>query len=111
MSKKGYKNIDKSVTSSLIDQDFVVATERSKDKYGFYNFYPQQSTTSRINKKINIWGRVCQMISPVVGTSGLLPLTGSWSDTKIYMQTNWVYGGNGNRMIRKHVIMKIERLP
>ena len=42
---------------------------------------------------------------------GFLPLTGSWSDTKILMQTSWTFRGSGNRLTRKHVIMKIERLP
>eukprot|EP01084_Bolivina_argentea_P317780 551002_1 len=97
---------------SSIDQDYIFATDKIRDNDGFYKFYPQQTTmTARLNKKINIWGRVCQMVSPVFGAAGFLPLTGSWSDTKVYMETNWTYRGSGNRLIRKHVIMKIERSP
>merc|ERR1712083_1181034 len=71
----------------------------------------ESTMTSRINKKINIWGRVCQIVSPVFGAAGFLPLTGSWNDTKLYMQTNWTFRGSGNRLTRKHVIMRVERLP
>ena len=42
---------------------------------------------------------------------GFLPLNGYWNDTKIYMQTNWTFRGSGNRLTRKHVIMRMERLP
>lgn len=46
-----------------------------------------------------------------LSTLGFLPLTGSWSDTKLYMQTNWTFRGKGNRLTRKHVIMRCERFP
>merc|ERR1712154_374971 len=82
-----YRNTDKENNSYLQDQEFIFASDKIKDDDGYYKFYPQQSTlTSRLNKKINIWGRVCQMVSPVFGAAGFLPLTGSWSDTKLYMQ-------------------------
>jgi len=99
-------------TSYLNDQDFIFATDKIRGDDGWYTFYPQQSTmTARIPKKVAIWGRVCQMVSPVFGAAGFLPLTGSWSDTKLYLQTNWTFRGTGNRLQRKHVIMRVERLP
>jgi len=106
-----YKNSEDG-TSYLQDQDFIFASDKIKGDDGWYTFYPQQSTmTSRLPKKVQIWGRVCQMVSPVFGAAGFLPLTGSWSDTKLYMQTNWTFRGKGNRLTRKHVIMRCERFP
>merc|ERR1719295_182632 len=106
-----YKNVEDG-TSYLQDQDFIFASDKIKGDDGWYTFYPQDSTmTSRIPKKVHIWGRVCQLVSPVFGAAGFLPLTGSWSDTKLYMQTSWTFRGTGNRLTRKHVIMRCERLP
>ena len=66
-----YKNCE-SGTTFLDDQDFIFASDKIKGEDGFYTFYPQATTlTSRINKKINIWGRVCQIVSPVFGAAGL----------------------------------------
>eukprot|EP01083_Nonionella_stella_P193892 715548_1 len=106
-----YKNVEKNV-SYLTDQEFIYASDKIKDDDQYYVFYPQTSSlTSRINKKINIWGRVCQVVSPVFGAAGFLPLTGGWSDTKLYLETNWTFRGSGNRLTRKHVIMRVERMP
>ena len=65
-----YRNQDRK-SNYLIDQEFIFASDKIKDEEDFYKFYPQQTTlTSRLNKKINIWGRVCQMVSPVFGAAG-----------------------------------------
>ena len=70
-----YKNMDNDIMSHLVDQDFIWASDKIKDEDGWYKFYPQATTmTSRLNKKINIWGRVCQMVSPVFGAAGLLKI-------------------------------------
>ena len=67
-----YRNSEEG-TSYLQDQDFIFASDKIKGDDGWYTFYPQQSTmTSRLPKKVHIWGRVCQMVSPVFGAAGLL---------------------------------------
>eukprot|EP01084_Bolivina_argentea_P079058 143465_1 len=107
-----YRNTDYKNNTYLQDQEFVFASDKIKDADGYYTLYPTTSTlNTRLHKKINIWGRVCQMVSPVFGAAGFLPLTGSWSDTKLYMETSWTYRGSGQRLTRKHVIMRVERLP
>jgi len=117
-----YRNTDARSTCN-IDQEFICASEKMVDDDGFYTFYPapQASFTTRVPRKLMLWGRVCQMVSPILGAAGFLPLTGSWNDTKVYMQTSWTFrdrsggggvaGAGGNGFVRKHVIMRIERLP
>ena len=85
-----YKNIDPTMTNYLMDQEFIYASDRIKDDHGWYTFYPQTSTIpSRLNKKINIWGRVCQMVSPVYGAAGLVEFV----DLCIYLHFVSFYEG------------------
>ena len=64
-----YKNTDQDVKLPDLDKPFIYAVDQIKDNDGYYNFY-KSTMTSRLNKKINIWGRVCQMVSPVFGRAG-----------------------------------------
>ena len=37
-------------------------------------------------RTVSVWGHICQMLTPVVGVSGFLPVTGVWTDTFIHAQ-------------------------
>jgi len=96
----------------LADQDFVFASDKILGENGWYTFFPCASALNqRISKKVCLWGRVAQMVSPVLGAAGFLPLTGSWSDTKLHLAMNWTFRGAENRLTRKSVVLSVQRTP
>lgn len=104
-----YRNVDENVTQ-IVNNSFVFTSDKFLDDDGYYKWYPMQSAViARVPKVITIWGRICQMVSPLTGTAGFLPMTGTWSDTKIYMQSDWTFRAMRTQLTRKQGILEIER--
>ena len=80
------------ITSKEVSQ-YVYANDKIMDNNGFYVFYPTQNMLmTRQPNVIKIWGKICQFISPLSGSTSfsLLPMTGTWNDTLLYMQVTLI---------------------
>lgn len=108
-----YRNHDVNATPTD-DSKFVVASINMKDKENWYHFYPPLSrmvSMARIPREVKIWGRIAQMMSPMTGLSGCLPMTGTWSDLELYLEMEWTYRADNTRNRCKRGVLKLEREP
>jgi len=113
-----YTNVNPT-TSVEENSKYVIMPENMIDENGYAVLLPlsRERGTMVMNGMPNVihhWGRVCQLISPMVGSlrTSILPMVGCASDSQIYAQFEWTYQvGYERRTVRKVGKMELERLP
>jgi len=88
----------------------------SKEDDGFYIFKPvrfltQLNASVEQRNYIRLTGKLAQTLSPVIGQTGFIPVTGSWNDTMFYFETMWTSRSINRGLMQKHVIMEIIKTP
>ncbi|ETO26867.1 hypothetical protein RFI_10267 [Reticulomyxa filosa] len=111
-----YTNINPTVSMEE-NSKFVLMQQAMLDNDNYTVLLPfnrDRGTSFGIPNVIRHWGRVCQFVSPMIGTArgSLLPMIGVATDSQIYLQYEWTYQIPYERkMVKKIGKMELERLP